>query len=115
MLIDGEATDETDARGRPSKGDTLLVILNGGSTAVQYPLPPQEGRGQWTMVVNTTVNIAARDPYIVPPDGVKLEPYSLVLLRYGRERRVAVPSRAEVAVGKGAGRAGRAGLEVEAS
>jgi hypothetical protein len=83
------------------------VILNGGATPVQFPLPPQEGRGQWTMVVNTTVNIA-RDPYNVPADGVSLDPYSLVLLRYGRDRRVArnVPARAAAAVAQPAARVG---------
>jgi len=108
MLIDGEATDETDARGRPSKGDTLLVVLNGGPAPVRFALPPQEGRGQWAVMVNTAVNTAARDPHTTPDGGVELLPYTLVLLRYGRERRIAldVPSRVELGVGSPAARIG---------
>jgi len=85
MLIDGEATDETDARGRPSKGDTLLFLLNGGGTSVQFCLPPQEGSGQWLTLVDTMV----REPHALTGEGVTLHPHSLVLLRYGRERRSA--------------------------
>ena len=89
ILIDGDATDETDARGRPSKGDTLLLLLNGSDARVQFCLPRQEPGGQWTMLVNTALNIAARESHAVPEDGITLHPYSLGLLRYGRERRLA--------------------------
>jgi isoamylase len=97
MLIDGEATDETDGRGRPSKGDTLLLLFNGGNDPVKFSLPPQEKGGQWTMLVNTILNVAAREPHAIGGDGVTLGPYSMILLRYGRERRATVegPSRAE--------------------
>jgi isoamylase len=101
MLIDGEATDETDARGRPSKGDTLLVLFNGGDGAVHCCLPPQDGHGQWTMLVNTTLNIAAHEPHGVSGDIVKLDPYSMVLLRYGRERRVPVDAPTPTRAGRG--------------
>ncbi|MFN2567136.1 MAG: glycogen debranching enzyme, partial [Gemmatimonadaceae bacterium] len=88
MLIDGDATDETDARGRPSKGDTLLLLFNGGDAPVPFCLPPQERKGQWTMLVNTVLNTAARESHgVVAGEGVTLHPHSLVLLRYGRERR----------------------------
>jgi hypothetical protein len=86
MLIDGDATDETDARGRPSRGDTLLLLLNGGAGAAHFDLPLQGDRGHWTMLVNTVLN-TARDPYMVDSGGVTLHPFSMVLLRYGRERR----------------------------
>jgi isoamylase len=100
MLIDGDATDETDARGRPSKGDTLLLLFNGGNAPVPFCLPPQEGRGQWTMFVNTVLNTAAHAPRaVVDGDGVTLHPHSLVLLRYGRERRGTVDAPTPMKVG----------------
>jgi hypothetical protein len=40
------------------------------------------------MLLNTTLNIAAREPHVADGDEVTLHPYSLVLLRFGRERRV---------------------------
>ncbi|MDQ3997150.1 MAG: glycogen debranching enzyme GlgX, partial [Gemmatimonadota bacterium] len=84
MLIDGDATDETDARGRPIKGDTLLLVLNGGSAPVRFQLPPQEARGQWVTLVQTATEVLYADG----GETVTLEPHSLILLRYGRERRL---------------------------
>jgi glycogen operon protein len=82
MLIDGDATDETDARGRPIKGDTLLLLLNGGGAPMQFRLPPQEARGQWVALVHTALLHTDGD------ESVTLEPHSLILLRYERERRL---------------------------
>src|SRR5687767_9560152 len=39
MLIHGESTDEADERGRPVKGDTLLLIMSNSSTDVDFRLP----------------------------------------------------------------------------
>src|ERR1043165_2579894 len=39
MLIYGEATDETDDRGRPIKGDTLLLVLNAAEQRVEFATP----------------------------------------------------------------------------
>ena len=85
MLIDGSATDETDGRGRPIEGDTLLLLLNGGSDAVRFQLPPQQPGRRWAALVDT----ASREPYAVETHTVVLQPYSVILLRYGRERRTA--------------------------
>jgi glycogen operon protein len=96
MLIDGDATDETDDRGRPIRGDTMLLIVNAGSNEVRFTLPAlagkDEGNGQrrdatmWTELVNT-----ARDDLWHIRDGwLGVAPHSLVLLRHGRERRTAV-------------------------
>ncbi|MEJ7810927.1 MAG: glycogen debranching protein GlgX [Gemmatimonadaceae bacterium] len=91
MLIDGDATDETDARGRPIKGDTLLLLLNGGSGRVQFALPPIERPGRWTELIDT----AERQLRPVT-GGVTLLPHSLMLLRFGPDRRpAATPPRAE--------------------
>jgi glycogen operon protein len=100
MLIDGDATDETDARGRPIKGDTLLVLLNGGEHQVYFKLPAIKARGRWTELLDT----AEGEVHTVPEkDGVTVAPYGILLLRYGRDRRLAATTatRAEL-VGAGA-------------
>jgi isoamylase len=89
MLVNGDATDETDDRGRPIHGDTMLVILNASPDEVQYRLPAFEGDGRrsgvWTMLVDT----AHREVKVVTQGCITLSAYSLVLLRFGRERRLA--------------------------
>ncbi|MDQ3517558.1 MAG: glycogen debranching protein GlgX [Gemmatimonadota bacterium] len=94
MLIDGDATDETDARGRPFKGDTLLLILNGGETNIDFRLPDMEKKGRWGELIDT----AGRVGLTAEAETILLESYSLVLLRYGVERRITpeMPSRSEV-------------------
>jgi len=94
MLIDGDATDETDARGRPFKGDTLLLILNGGETNIDFRLPDMEKKGRWGELIDT----AGRVGLTAEAETILLEPYSLVLLRYGVERRITpeMPPRSEV-------------------
>jgi glycogen operon protein len=84
MLIYGEATDETDDRGRPIKGETLLLLVNGGEAEVRFTLPDVEGGGIWAEVVDT----AHRELHRVSEGFVALAPYSLVLLRYGADRRL---------------------------
>jgi glycogen operon protein len=86
MLVDGEATDESDARGRPVKGDTLLLILNGGNAPVRFCLPLRHEPGHWLPLVHT----ALQDPQVDDTHGTTLPPHSLMLLRHGRERRIAV-------------------------
>ena len=38
MLVHGEATDDTDDRGRPIQGDTMLLILNNGDGDLHFTL-----------------------------------------------------------------------------
>ncbi|HYD54325.1 MAG TPA: glycogen debranching protein GlgX, partial [Gemmatimonadaceae bacterium] len=92
MLVHGEATDETDDRGRPILGDTMLLLLNASDAEVRFTLPTMEDtdqtsgrrRGMWGELVNTGREELT---YIREAD-VALVPHSLVLLRYGRERRL---------------------------
>ena len=93
MMIDGAATDETDARGRPMRGDTLLLLLNAGAKATRFRLPGQEARGHWEVLVDTasepdTPELAGRT--------LTLQPRSLALLAYNRDRdpRIGVGTRA---------------------
>ena len=45
MLIPGRATDERDERGRRIRGDTVLLLLNGGTRSKKVTLPRFEGGG----------------------------------------------------------------------
>jgi isoamylase len=84
MLISGEAADETDDRGRPVKGDTMLLLVNGGGTAADFTLPALEQPGAWVTLVDT-----ARDGVrAVKGEAVGVEPHSLVLLRHSSDRRL---------------------------
>ena len=83
MMIDGSATDETDARGRPSEGDTLLLVMNGGPRARYFRLPRMDAPGGWHEVVRT----ASSERRTLRGEALHLAAHSLVLLRFGAERR----------------------------
>ena len=85
MLIYGEATDETDDRGRPIKGETLLLALNAGERPVTFTTPQVEGHGIWAELIDTT----ERELRVISSSHVEVAPSSVVLLRYGESRRVA--------------------------
>ena len=72
MLINGDATDETDDKGRPIKGDTMLLLLNASEADVDFALP---NAGRWSTVIDTDDQ--------PDPAGARytLTPYSFVLLR----------------------------------
>ncbi|MEO6879280.1 MAG: glycogen debranching enzyme, partial [Gemmatimonadaceae bacterium] len=84
MLIYGDATDETDDRGRPIKGETILLLVNGGNDSVTFTMPAIEGDGAWAELIDT----AQRELRVIPSGVTLVEPYSLLLLRYGEDRRI---------------------------
>jgi isoamylase len=84
MLIWGDATDETDDRGRPIVGETLLLIVNSGAEPLQFKLPSVDGGGIWTQLVDTT----QRELRVINTGCVDVGASSLVLLRYGENRRL---------------------------
>ena len=94
MLIDGAATDEIDDRGRPILGDTMLLLLNGSPEPVRFTLPQMGQRGMWAELVYT----ARAEHAIIVNESIEIEPFSLMLLRHGRDRRITVeqPSRAAI-------------------
>jgi isoamylase len=96
MLIHGDATDEVDERARPVKGDTLLLVVSNSPDGVDFRLPRIEQRGVWAELVDTGRRVD-ETPRIIKGECIHVEAYALVLLRFGRERRVAVerPTRAE--------------------
>ena len=66
--------------------DTLLLILSNSESGVSFELPELAHRGVWAELVNT----AGPELTVLQDACVQLLPYSLVLLRYGRDRRLAV-------------------------
>jgi glycogen operon protein len=78
MLINGEAADDIDDRGRPIKGDSLLLIINSEEATRRFALPTLPRAGTWVEMVHT----AGRQ--CVGPDDHEavVAPFSLVLLRY---------------------------------
>ena len=86
MLIDGKATDEVDERGHAVNGDTLLIIMNSSEAAVPFTLPVLDGEGEniWVIMVDT----ARDDMPVVRKGEVTLEAHAVMLLRFGRDRRL---------------------------
>ncbi|HSL09815.1 MAG TPA: glycogen debranching enzyme GlgX, partial [Actinomycetota bacterium] len=79
MLMPGRATDETDPRGRPIHGRTLLLLLNAGSRSRSYTLPKQARPGSWRELVNTARPRQART---IRRPAVNLVAHSLALFAY---------------------------------
>jgi glycogen operon protein len=78
MWIHGDALDELDERGRPSRGPTLLLLLNAGARSRLFLLPALPEIGTWRELVNTAQ--ATRRPVRRP--GVNLVAHSLILLEF---------------------------------
>jgi glycogen operon protein len=84
MLISGEAADETDDRGRPVRGDTMLLLVNGGDAPAEFTLPAVDQPGAWVVLVDT-----ARDGvHEVKGASVGVQAHALVLLRHSADRRL---------------------------
>jgi glycogen operon protein len=73
MLIDGQATDETDDKGKPIRGDTMLLLVNASEVDVDFTLP----EGSWSAVVDTHCTPQS------PNGRYAIKPFSLVLLSRG--------------------------------
>jgi len=79
MLIPGAASDEVDERGRPNRGETLLLLVNGGHRSCHFQLPALDEPGVW----RETVNTARPGTRVHRGRGVNLISRSLMLLSYG--------------------------------
>lgn len=85
MLINGEAADDIDDRGRPIKGDSLLLLVNNEEATRRFVLPTFAIDGTWVEVVHT-----AGRQCITPGDHEAIvPPFSLVLVRYVPARSAA--------------------------
>jgi len=69
VLLAGDAIDEVDERGRPIRGDSLLLLLNADVEAMTFALPAAPGGGTWRLVFDTAVaegatqELAVAGPY----------------------------------------------------
>jgi glycogen operon protein len=84
MLINGDASDETDERGNPVKGDTLLILFNASEQGIEWTLPQIGGGPTWIALVDTN----ADGPASLASGPVKVAPYSLVLLSHTADERI---------------------------
>ena len=82
MLVHGDASDEVDERGRPNRGDTLLLLVNGGNRGCPFTLPTLPEPGVWHEVLSTT-RPGGRE---VRKESVVLTSHSLLLLGHGAPR-----------------------------
>jgi glycogen operon protein len=82
MLIYGDASDEVDERGRPNRGETLMLLLNGGPRSRYFQLPTMHEAGTWHEIVNT----ARPGTRNVKGNGVNLVAHSLILLGFEAAR-----------------------------
>jgi isoamylase len=78
MLIHGAASDEVDERGRPNRGQTLLLLLNAGNRARHFLLPVLPEGGDWQELVNTAHPV----PRSHWGGSVQILPHSLILLSH---------------------------------
>jgi isoamylase len=72
------ASEERDERGRPVEGDSLLLLLNGGTEPCTFVLPSLGGRGAWRVEVDTADPASHRRP----AGACDVAPHALVLLRH---------------------------------
>ncbi|HEY3236202.1 MAG TPA: glycogen debranching protein GlgX [Polyangiaceae bacterium] len=78
ILVHREAYDEVDERGRPNRGERVLLVLNAGHRACEFALPKIEQTGHWHELVNT-----AQPTHRVPRSHViNVAPHSLLFLCY---------------------------------
>ena len=80
MLIHWTASEDRDDRGRPTGGESLLILLNGGPRSRSFTLPKNGGPGAWEELLNT----ARSGGRVVKTPAVNLVAHSLVLLQRRR-------------------------------
>ena len=100
-LVNGDATDDTDERGRPIRDDTMLLLTNAGHEAVRFTLPAIASEGRWAELIDTREDQLR----MIESERVTLAPHSLLLLRFGPDRQLVMDSpvrREIVAVAPGA-------------
>ncbi len=83
MLLLGSAADEIDFRGRSTRGNTLLLLLNAGSRSRSYALPAMAEPGRWEELLNTARPAPAGRA--VNAASVHLASHSSLLLRRSEE------------------------------
>ena len=80
MLIRGDVEEELDELGHTLRGDSLLLLLNGGARSKQFTLPALDGAGKWTELLDTSHERTRN----LRDDRVNLAAHSLILLALHR-------------------------------
>jgi len=80
MLLSGDSIPETDSRGRPIKGDTILILLSAHHEAIPFTLPVLTRVNRWELLIDTA------DEQLTKPRKLRLTEFtlkarSLVVLR----------------------------------
>jgi isoamylase len=79
VFLNGDAITEPDRRGRRIADDSFLLLVNTGPEGTSFRLPEPPYDGPWEFVLDTA--LIAEDTTAVPDGPVRMEPYSLCLLR----------------------------------
>ncbi|MBA3444940.1 MAG: glycogen debranching protein GlgX [Gemmatimonadales bacterium] len=78
MLIRGDAPEVAGGPEGQPRGGSLLLLLNGGTSAGQFTLPALERAGRWTELLDTSQELARP----VLNDRINLTAHSLILLSF---------------------------------
>jgi isoamylase len=82
VTLAGEAMEEVDERGQPTKDDNFLLLLNAHHEAIPFVLPAIRPRTYWTLEFDTSRDVAPdRDGLYPAGRSYALQGRSLVLLR----------------------------------
>jgi glycogen operon protein len=79
VFLNGDAITEPDPYGQRIVDDSFLLLVNTGPEATPFDLPRPPYDGPWEVVLDT--GRAAEDTARMPDGSVRMEPYSLCLLR----------------------------------
>ena len=86
MMLNGSAIEETDERGEPILGDTLLVLLNAHSDRVSFTLPRLDDDQRWQRLFDT-FDPQARDTAFKPAARYALQGRSVAVFKIALPRR----------------------------
>jgi isoamylase len=82
VFLNGEAITEPDRRGEPVRDDSFLLLVNASGQDLTFAVP-EEHRGMWTCVVDTTTSFRLEDEETAPMavDKPVVEARSIQVLR----------------------------------
>ena len=83
LRLAGDAITETDAKGRPIIGDTLLILLNAHHTPLAFTLPAHKSGIRWCPLLDTALTGETEKPVTILKGGERydMESRSIAVLR----------------------------------
>ncbi|MEV5573220.1 glycogen debranching protein GlgX [Spirillospora sp. NPDC052269] len=82
VYLNGEAITEPDARGRRVQDDSFLLLINAGSSAVDFTVPGPEYGERWDVALDTAApGTVGERPRVKPHDELEIVEHSLTVLR----------------------------------